>query len=248
MLFIEPGRTPYDLNFRLGDVDVRVHPMFWIVPILMLGGQGDIAPAYALIVVAASFVSILIHELGHVFAYRYYGTNADVVLYGMGGLAIARRSRWHGTWPQVFISFAGPLAGFCLAAFIFAALYAARVPMAFDWGWPYVLDYAIGRLPSPYLRALTHEILFICIYWGLVNLLPIYPLDGGQISRALFEKYDLRDGLRKSLILSIIAASAMTLYGLRSGSWFLTIMFGLLAYQSYASLQSTRGNFTRYPW
>lgn len=248
MLFIEPNRTAYDLNFRLFGVDVRVHPMFWILPLLLRGGQGDLTPIDAVIMLAAAFIAILLHELGHVFAFRHFGTDADVVLYGMGGLAIPRHSRWHGTWPQVFISFAGPLAGFCLAAFIFAALYAARVPMLFKWGWPYVFAYAFGDLASLHLRQLVSDLLYICVYWGLVNLLPIYPLDGGQISRTLFLRYDVRDGLNKSLILSIVAAVMMALNGLQMGSLFMTLLFGVLAYQSYAALQNNRGNFTRNPW
>ena len=37
------------------------------------------------------------------------------------------------------------------------------------------------------LFVLVWDLLFVNIFWGLVNLLPVFPLDGGQISRELFQ-------------------------------------------------------------
>ena len=48
--------------------------------------------------------------------------------------------------------------------------------------------------------------LYVNIFWGLVNLLPVYPLDGGQIARELLELASPADGVRQSLWLSVIAA------------------------------------------
>jgi stage IV sporulation protein FB len=247
VLLAEPQPSPYDLNFRLFGVDVRVHPLFWLVS-LVLAGVGDVTPGDALIWIAVVFISILVHELGHVAAYRYYGTDADVVLYSMGGLAIARNHRWRGHWSQVVISFAGPLAGFLLAGLILASLYAARVPVQLSFGLPEVVQYYFPPVGGRNLTIFLYDILFVCIYWGLVNLLPIYPLDGGQIARALFEIFGVRDGLAKSLMLSIGAAAMMALVGLEQKSFFMAIMFGMLAYQNYVALQETRGRFRRSPW
>ena len=35
MLFMEPNETPYDLRWRMLGTDVRVHPMFWLVSVIM---------------------------------------------------------------------------------------------------------------------------------------------------------------------------------------------------------------------
>jgi len=72
------------------------------------------------------FVSILVHELGHAFTMRYFGQDARVVLYMMGGLAIPESSPWRassgrrvrGPLSQILISAAGPGAGFLLAGLV----------------------------------------------------------------------------------------------------------------------------------
>ena len=73
MLLSEPGRTDYDINFEMFGIPVRVHPAFFILPVLLGRGMIDSKMNVGvgmLLVAALFFVSILIHELGHVFAYR----------------------------------------------------------------------------------------------------------------------------------------------------------------------------------
>mgnify|MGYP000965581192 FL=1 len=91
MFLSEPGRTGYDLNFSCFGFPVRVHPAFFIMPLLL--GNGLITPAVnqgvgLLVVTGIFFVSILIHEIGHAVAFRYFGIPSRIVLYWMGGLAI----------------------------------------------------------------------------------------------------------------------------------------------------------------
>ena len=87
VFFAEPQRTSYDLNFRLFGVPVRVHPFFWLA-MLLLGTNSETTPKEALVWVVAAFVSILVHEFGHVAAITYFGSRCHVVLHGFGGLAI----------------------------------------------------------------------------------------------------------------------------------------------------------------
>ncbi|MGD0882088.1 MAG: hypothetical protein ABSB09_11025, partial [Acidimicrobiales bacterium] len=74
-------------------------------------------------------------------------------------------------------------------------------------------------------------------------LLPIYPLDGGQIAREVLVQSHPREGIRASLCLSIAAAVAMAVIGLTQ--WhrdlFVVAMFGYLAYSSYMTLQAYNG-------
>ena len=87
--------------------------------------------------------------------------------------------------------------------------------------------------------------------WGLVNLLPIWPLDGGQISRELCVQRRERAGVRLSVQISLYVSVALAIVSLISflakrslipflqldGSLFPTLFFGLLAYGSYRVLQ-----------
>ena len=74
--------------------------------------------------------------------------------------------------------------------------------------------------------------------------MPVFPLDGGQIARALFVKADPWDGVRKSLWLSVIAGAILVVVSLlRFGSLYMALLFGLLALQSYQVLQGRSGIF-----
>jgi Zn-dependent protease len=84
--------------------------------------------------------------------------------------------------------------------------------------------------------------LSINILWGLVNLLPVYPLDGGQIARTVMIDQDPGGGAIKSLWLSVFVGGGMAIYGgVMLRSFFIAIMFGMLAFQSYMAIQQMRG-------
>jgi Zn-dependent protease len=76
--------------------------------------------------------------------------------------------------------------------------------------------------------------------WGLLNLLPLYPLDGGHVARELLLMADSRTGIKRSLQLSIatgVVAAVGVLIWLRGYGLFPAVMFGSLAYSSYAALR-----------
>lgn len=244
MLIGEPPRTQYDLNFSLFGIPVRVDPWFWAIT-LMLGYRSGDAGAVLTWVIAV-FLSILVHEMGHASVMRAYGFQPWITLYGMGGLASYdhgySRSKGSDTVGQILISLAGPGAGFLLAAVLVAGLIAAGHG---DGIVPTPVGPQVVGLANPRIAALINDILFISVLWGMVNLLPIYPLDGGQIAREVLLRIS-RDGIRQSLLLSMFAAGAMAAVGLLVWQqMFVALMFGYFAYASYMTLQNY-GN--RSPW
>jgi len=88
---------------------------------------------------------------------------------------------------------------------------------------------------------LLNDLLFVNLYWGLVNLLPVYPLDGGQASRALFEQFDPARGRRNSLALSAAVAVAFALMGVLRQSAYIVVLFAILAASSLQALEAERG-------
>jgi stage IV sporulation protein FB len=248
MLIGEPPRTQYDLNFSLLGIPVRVHPLFWLVALMLNYRLGDVASVLTWI--AAVFLAILVHELGHALVMRAYGFRPWITLYSFGGLASydqgqAYRSKGSGPLGQVLICLAGPVAGFLLAAVLVLGLMLAGYGFRLVFGSPFGVDLDVLGLPNVRLAILLYYIFFICVFWGMINLLPIYPLDGGQIAREILLKVSPRDGIRQSLMLSILAAGAMALFGLTRQEWFIGIFFGYLAYASYTTLEAYRG---RNPW
>jgi stage IV sporulation protein FB len=250
VFFIEPPPTQYDVHFRLGDVPVRIHPMFWLMT-LLLGASSDGNPARLLLWVVAELVCILVHEMGHVAAFRYYGMHAHVVLHGFGGLAIPATGRWGGmgrtreTWlADVIISLAGPMAGFAFAAVIFLGLaLGGRSPeLHFDPSKSLPLFMRWVPFDADNVNQLLWYMQFINIFWGLVNLLPIYPLDGGQVARAIIGRLNPNEGLRQSLIVSVVAAAGMAMFcWVRWHDFFPALFFGYMAYQNYMVLAQVSG-------
>jgi Zn-dependent protease len=216
---------------------VRVHPFFWIVT-LLLGIGGDPDPLRMLIWVAVVFVSILVHELGHALTQRYFGGHPWITLLHFGGLASCNDCD-RSPRAQLLILINGPVAGFLFAGLVILLLVALQRFEGFLPYWIPVrwqpfgtsLDYAIAYL------------LLVNILWGLINLLPVYPLDGGQIAREIFTLGSPRRGIIQSLWLSTASAAAVAAFAIIYGELYLCIMFGILAFESWQTLQRYRNQW-----
>ncbi|NUQ84277.1 MAG: site-2 protease family protein [Anaerolineales bacterium] len=245
MLFQSPPPTRFDLRFSIAGIPVRVHPLFWLIA-LLLGSSGDLLtiPIWIFVV----FVSILIHELGHAFAFRRYGMDSHIVLHIAGGLTVPESTPWGRGWAnvapsprqQIVISLAGPLAGFLFAALVIAGVFFS--------GGTVLTTMLFGFLPLPLtpilpfggriLGVFAAMLLWVNIFWGLINLLPVYPLDGGQVARNVLIQYDPLDGARKSLWVSVVTGAVVALAAfLFLRSVYMALLFGILAFQSYQFLQ-----------
>jgi Zn-dependent protease len=239
--FQAPAPTRFDLNFSIFNFEVRVHPLFWVIMLFLVGLRGGLLNA--VIWIAAVFVSILLHELGHALMMRYFGQDSYIVLYGFGGLAVPIRSVWGGSagltpvqWILVFL--AGPFAGFGMAALVVAigVLIGGSLNMGFLL---FVIPFPSLTLPFSGLlggiaQSLVGSLLWINIFWGLINLLPVYPLDGGQVSMHALTLMDPVEGQRRAFWLSVITGGLLAVVGLLVlQSIFMGVMFGMLAFQSY---------------
>ncbi|WP_254509988.1 metalloprotease [Anatilimnocola floriformis] len=254
MLLVEPNRTPWDLNFSILGFPVRVHPLFWLMCLLM--GR-DYDAKGILIVTAVFFVSILVHELGHALMIRRFGREAHVVLYMMGGLAIEGsgnpyassynpRGERRTAQEQIYISLAGPAAGFILAAL--AVIFAKGIGGEVVQTWYYKIiptfDIRVGPQISPQLAMVLDILLYVNIFWGVVNLLPVYPLDGGQVAMQLCMLQDPYGGLVRGLQLSIGAGIVAVIFFLAvmgQGGLFPAMLFGSLTVSNYMALQQIQG-------
>ncbi|MBA4188681.1 MAG: hypothetical protein C0467_11840 [Planctomycetaceae bacterium] len=253
-MLAEPDRTPYDVNFRLLGFRVRIHPLFWLGTVLLGANTLNAGLEYLAIWVAVVLISITVHELGHAIAFRRFGSDSHIVLWMFGGLAVPY-SRVAGRNQRILVSLAGPFAGFLLCGLVYGSNYAI--------GWGSIRN---GAPVAWFYTALV----LVNLYWGILNLLPVYPLDGGQVSRELCEgKWRNRGrGVIVSLKISIGVAIAVAVYSIicemdyRSrdsvldflpwwfprGSLYTGLLFGLLAYQSYQLLQfHSRGYYYEAP-
>ena len=262
-----PQESPYDLRFRFLNFAVRVSWTFWAFSAIFgYSFARSLDWAYAsrnwdtpgvgpllLIWIAASFLTILIHELGHTLAFRYFGIDSQIVLYHMGGLAIptgtilGRPRKRVDQFSQIAISAAGPLLQ--LAFGIAAAVLAVR----FGYSPGSTAEYFAGlinielpvELVSPDNAALTAVIesfVFVSLAWSLLNLVPILPLDGGQIARDVAGILNRTNGQLEATYLSIAAAAVMAIWMFQIERTFAAFMFAFLGISNFQNLQNFRSS------
>ena len=263
-MLTEPPPTAYDLRFPVLGFQTRVSPFFFLM-MAVLGYQEAMAngilmtflgygvqdrlyfsPVAALgMWIGVGFGSILLHELGHSLTMRRYGLPSRIVLYHFGGLAIPEGAYFGArlqSQQQMAISAAGPGIQLVLAVSIIAALALGgfHIPGGELGLMGKLIPPSLSgeRLLPPALGLIVFFTLQVNIYWALLNLVPIYPLDGGQISREMFLYFRVPDATRKSLMLSVASAIVLVVYFLQDPPQvYMAIMFGMLGYQSFATLQ-----------
>lgn len=215
--------TSASLRFQVFNFPVRVHISFFLVALLLGFGQGNIINILLWVLIV--FFSVLLHELGHAIASRSFGRSPQIELYSMGGLTITSTYSLLSYPKEIFISFAGPLAGFLLGGIVF------------------LLIRVVGPsiLQIPYLSFIAGNLLWVNIGWGIVNLIPIIPLDGGSIMRNLYHwlrnPYDERVPLIISIVFGLLAVAASLLI-LRS--LYIALLAAWLTFNNFMALRQGR--------
>lgn len=211
--------TAWDLRLNLLGTPIRVHPMFWIVTAILgwhfYTDSNDFT--MLLIWIMAVFFSILVHELGHVFMGKYFGTQGYIILHGFGGVAIGSNNL-SNRWKRIAVTLAGPGIQLLLYALIFFLSESMVIPHENEGPWLKVHLF-IGFL------------LFINLYWPILNLLPVFPLDGGQALRDFLSLF-LRSGDKITYTLSIIVSFLMIVYFAKTENFFMIFLFIMMAMQN----------------
>ena len=109
------SETPYDLRFRLLGIPVRIHPLFWLVTVML--GWREYELLAVTVWVACVFVSILVHEFGHGLAAKAFDASPSIVLWGLGGLCYSQGDR-QSPGQRLAVILCGPGAGFLLLAVV----------------------------------------------------------------------------------------------------------------------------------
>jgi membrane-associated protease RseP (regulator of RpoE activity) len=245
------AETQFDLKFRLLGVPVRINPFFWGVAAFM--GWRDNNLPLVLLWVLCVLLSILVHEYGHALMSRAFGCTPSIVLYGMGGLCYSQGER-QSPRERLAVVFAGPGAGFLLLGLVMflGTLVFGITPSGHVQAAGSIVGFGdSGEVATKIARILGDQtagqfafdsyrfLVFINLYWGLLNLLPIWPLDGGQAAQILLSLYDRQRGQRWSHIVALLVAGGLALVVYqRFQDMFLTFMFGCLAFVNYQMLQT----------
>jgi Zn-dependent protease len=221
--------TPLDLNLSLFGFSIRVHPFFWLTMALLGWNPDDLQST--LIWTFAGFITILTHELAHALVGRWFGAYPYIVLTAFGGYA--GNASASTPWRNIAVLVAGPGMNFltgslALAANIAHTAFAESLP--FNERAHENIQYFLGCL------------IVQGFVWGCFNLLPVYPLDGGQILRNFLSRYRPRDGVIISLQVSMVIAVLVGALMLRGGVSIFGLMMLLMAFQNWQEYQATRSS------
>ncbi len=186
------------LSFRLGKIPVRILPSFFLMTVF-LGMSVDLPRLAAWVAVVLG--SVLLHELGHATMGLSFGLEPRIDLHGMGGTTSWATPKDLGPARRIAISVAGPGAGFVVAALVWGL-----GPIAFP--------------ATPMGRFVYGQLLYVNFGWGILNLLPILPLDGGNVMVQLLNALRRGKGERPARIISIaVAALALPLAAVNQWWW-----------------------------
>ena len=231
--------TVHMISFTLFRVQITIHPSLWVMLILLgwlFVGFSTGLERVALFSVAL-FFCLLIHEMGHAVVGRYLGGGQpEVLLAWLGGDCCnetARLTRLQG----VLMTLAGPLSSL-LPVLIIAAILSCSLG-SFSEGVSETLDFitghASGRLAElfpPMMLVFAIYLVQVCVCWSLLNLLPVFPLDGGQVMHGLMNSAQSMH--RISLLFACVFALCFVLLG----SLWMGLIMSTLAILNYCCMRA----------
>jgi Zn-dependent protease len=207
--------------FRLLGFPVHVRPGFVMFMVLIVVLYGDV---FGLWLAGALAAFTLLHELGHAMAARRTGAEAEISLNFLAGYASYRPTRPLSRAEQIGISFAGP--GIQIAVSVVALL-------------------ALGASPLERPSYATEPAL-LAIWWagpiiGLFNLVPILPLDGGNIVTNALDRLVPGRAERMMVWFSLAVTGAFTVLAFTDDRYRgFVLVIGFLLVSQLQMLGSTR--------
>lgn len=200
-----------------GPIPIAIHPFFWLFAAL-IGFLMNQTFVGTLIWIGIIVVSVIIHEFGHALTAVIFKQKAHIQLIAMGGVTTFEGPKLK-FWQQFLITFNGPLFGFFL--FLIATA---------------LLQFSLPSMMIQILKMTQMANLF----WTIVNLLPVLPLDGGQLLRILLEGIFGINGFKASLLIGGIFAILLSLYFFMVQAYLIGAFFFLFAFQSFEMWRRSR--------
>lgn len=203
-----------------GRIPIVIHPFFWILAAFIgwINAQGSLMGM--LIWIGIIFVSVLFHEYGHALTSVLFKQKARIQLVALGGVTSYEGPKLTFL-KQFFIVFNGPLFGF----FLFLG---ATFLLKLDWSG------------SPIVYSILKMTQVANLFWTVVNLLPVLPLDGGQLLRIVLEANFGVKGFKASLLIGAIISVLFSFVFFVIQFYLAGALFFLFAFQSFDLWRKSR--------
>lgn len=223
------------IRFSLFGVPVYIHPSLWLT--LAILGRVFMAASMVelmsgLLFIIAAFIVLLSHEMGHALVGRRLGGGQPVVHLAWLGGDCTNETAFLSRMQGVVMTAAGPF--FSLMVGVLTYLCLCLYVGSFEWGTSMVAGFVLGVMPAEVLMTYPPLAMFFFFYlievscwWTVLNMLPVFPLDGGQIILGLMKSEDQVHRI------SLTAAVVLALTFISLGMWLLSIFMILLAVLNY---------------
>jgi Zn-dependent protease len=217
------------IEFRLFRIPVRIHLWFWLMALWLWTLNSDEGWAGLLIWVAVVFQGILMHELGHALVGRAFGRQPRIELIALGGLTWWEQREPMSPGRNLLVSAAGPAVGIFIGSLALVLMDAMRVP-----------DPSLARYTF-------RSLIFVNLGWGLLNLLPVLPLDGGNIVASVMELLAPSRGRLLACYVSFGVIGLLFAVTVTFKQYPATILLFLLAFSTYQAFRIERQRLTSPP-
>ncbi len=203
-------------SFKVMGIPVHVELSFLLTCLVLFTLTGSFLTG--LILTLVFLVSISCHELGHASVLKSLRIPCSIHLVFLGGEARYQQSKAFSNSWEILLNASGIAANILLA----------------------VLGFVLKDLAMPEIVRIFFYFLFqVNVFLALLNIMPVYPLDGGKLLTNLL-KYPF--GYQKSILISIVVSIVVGIliitYGLNSGSIFLSLIFGMFTMQNVQRLMA----------
>jgi Zn-dependent protease len=212
--------------FRFAGIDVYLHWWWFLAAVYEIQSRNGrySSITWNILEYLALFLIVLVHEFGHALACRQVGGIANrIVLWPLGGVAYVDPPPRPGA--TLWSIAAGPLVNVVLAPVLWGAYLAAR-----------------SANVSHDLLTLTYAVFWIDIGLLIFNILPVYPLDGGQILRSLlwFVLGRARSLMVATIlgIIGVVAFIAWALYDRDLWLGFIAVYMGMNCWSGFKHAQA----------
>jgi stage IV sporulation protein FB len=209
----EPGHVKYEFQGHLLGAAIRIHPLFWCsaaaLGVRYFADPENGSIGYFVFWMAGVSFCVLLHALGEIFVGRIFGMRGEILLYGLGGRTTGVESLPRCR-KRITVLLAGPIVLFLLVAGLWGITESVPFPdFLIDWGWQTPIANGAAILVR------------IGLYWGLLNVLPLWPLAGGQIAVDLGETFFGKRGRTIALVSSLGVIAYLCIWTVFQKSYYL---------------------------
>ncbi|QVL58279.1 MAG: site-2 protease family protein [Simkaniaceae bacterium] len=204
-------------------IPIKISPFFFVTAAL-IGWINSMQSSHpfilTLIWIGVIFISIMVHEYGHALTSRYFGQKPRIQLVAFGGLTYPEGPRLRG-WREFLVVLNGPVFGFLLFLLCLFIL-------------------STGFFENPYMLYTLKIFTWVNLFWTIVNLLPVMPLDGGQLLRVVLESIFGAKGLKYAIFSSMLLSCGFSITFFFIGYFLVGAIFFLFAFQNFDAWRKSR--------